>query len=50
MSTKQKQKRISRFQIRFETPEQKAAYIKLISGINKVTNDGTKIGGSQLIQ
>ena len=42
--------RPGRFSIKFETPEQEAAYIKMMSNANKIHNDGSKIGGEELIR
>lgn len=52
MSTKNKVKKPGRFsKIKFDTPEQKASFTRLLKGVNKVnTEDKTKIGGDALIK
>lgn len=51
MSTRRKTEKPGRFsKIEFSTPEQKAAYTRLMKGANKVNNDGTKIGGEALVR
>ncbi len=39
----------NRFRIKFDTPEQQLAYTEMMRNMNKISNDGSKIGPASLV-